>query len=134
MQYKYNKIFIVIYFILMIVPLPYLSASVYSYYSVRNTFGQVPDNDTLYKLLREGNRTLEIFPTKYGEILLILFSISFLIFPLFILANYLVNKQFRTIHFFKKYAIILTAIYALAFILAFRTDPFGGWYLQFMVD
>jgi hypothetical protein len=134
MRYNHNKIFTAIYFFLMVTPIPFLSVSAYSYYWVQNTFGHIPDNEKLYKLLREYKGVVQIVSFKTGEIFLLAFLSSLALLPLFILFNYLVNKKSLTIHFNKKYAILVTGVYILAFMLATRTNPFGNWYLQLMVD
>lgn len=128
-----NTIYRIIFGIYLSIPLCYLLVSTFSYFSVLDTFGRVPYNDTLYKLARENNLPINIFPIRYGDVLLSATFWVYISFPLMILANYLVHRANPETIFFKKQAIALFCVCLISYLLL-QTDPFGGWYLSFILD
>lgn len=131
---RQNKIFSFGYFFLLFLPFPYIVGSTYSYYSVQNAIGKVPGNFEIYEFMVKNKDTVYILPFEYGEIFLTTFMGSLFAVPFYILVNYIASKYTVGVSFHKKTAVILVGLYLLAFVLVFRTAPFGGWYLQIMLD
>ena len=135
MHKSVNGLFIFIYYVLVLLPIIYVAVSIFSYYSVLNSFGEVPGNDTLYYLARTKNIRINTFPTHMGETLIIVLMYAYLFVPIFIFINYVVSKEFidkRIIRFQKHAALILIGVYLIVYFLQW-TDSVG-WYFQYVLD
>lgn len=129
-----NLLFKIVYFILIVIPVFYLLAGTYSYFFVLNTFGHLPYDDySLYKEAQERNLPINIFPIRYGDLLLSATLYVYLISPFFILLNYLRHKKSQTVVFYKKYAfaLIITCLSSFCF---HQIGPLQGWYTQLIFD
>jgi hypothetical protein len=134
MRSKSYRRIIILYYFLAALALLWILTSTYSYYAVLHTFKQTPGKHTLYELSKTLHLTIKAVPPIYGKIALAAFAFGALFFPLFIFINFVVTKHRPAVFIFKSQSIILLALYILAFVLTFSTDPFGGWYLGFILD
>jgi hypothetical protein len=128
-----NLVFKIIYYALLSMPVLYFVVATYSYFSVLKTFGQVPYNDSLYKMAREKNLSIDVFPVTYGEVLLSATFATYLIFPILVLTNYLTHKARPEYLFFRRHALVLLFVCVCSFFLM-SADRFGGWYLGLILD
>ncbi|MGC4100422.1 MAG: hypothetical protein QM738_03675 [Ferruginibacter sp.] len=118
----------------MIIPLFLVIAGTYSYFSVLNTLGEVPVYNTqLYNLAKQKGVTINILPYEYGKILVYLIMFGVYSFLFFILSNYGLHLVTDKIVFYKKLAVILLIEYVIFFFVN-ALDPFGGWYMRFILD
>ena len=122
------------YVILFIIPFPYIIGSTWSYYSMQNARGYVHGYSDPFEIIAQNKNSVNILSFEYGEIFLRAFMVSLLIVPFHLLANYIASKYLVGIPFYRKLAIALISVYLIAFLLIFRTEPFGGWYLKLMLD
>jgi hypothetical protein len=127
-----NRGFLILYFVIAIVPIIFILISLFSYFSVLNAFGEVPYNDTLYEMARERGITIKVFPTEYGGYLFALAFLAYLLLPVIILINYLSFKVFKGIKFNYQWAIGCVVICIVSFV--FNITDTCGWYISFIVD
>ncbi|WP_462275329.1 hypothetical protein [Ferruginibacter sp.] len=134
MEKSINTVFKCAYYGYMIIPLFLVIAGTYSYFSVLNTLGEVPVYNTqLYNLAKQKGVTINILPYEYGKILVYLIMFGVYSFLFFILSNYGLHLVTDKIVFYKKLAVILLIEYVIFFFVN-ALDPFGGWYMRFILD
>jgi len=129
-----NRFLASVYYIFLIIPVCFITVSVYSYFAVLNKFGEVPPYADGVKALEEAKaNTAKIFPIEYGDMLLSILLYAIVILPFFIILNYLFHRKYSWLTFYPKFILFLFAEYLISFFLLASPNPVG-WYTGYIFD
>jgi len=121
------------YIILILIPVVYLIIATYSYYSVLNTFGEVPSSqDFTADLIRGREEEFRIFPPSYGEYIIGALLASLLLIPLYIAVNFISKLSVKGLMFQTWYAV--GAVISFIFCWIVQHTEAAGWYFSYVLD
>ena len=133
MNKNLNRLFVIIYWLLISLPLVYAIVSAFSYYAIIDSLEKlglepinIYDGEVLFK------RNLHIIPIDIVFYLVEITIIAYCFAPVFILTNFSISRFSKnSIHFQKHLNLVLIEVYLVVFYLL-RFAPIGWYYRDFI--
>jgi hypothetical protein len=130
---NFNRGTKIIYLMLIVIPLVYFAISVYSYFSVYNTFGHVPSSqDFTLDLIGSSGKEFKIFPIYAGRFIIMLYLFSILLTLIYTPALLLIKYFNTSIRIHKWLALTLIGVQFIVYML--NGYDFADWYSIYVLD
>ena len=129
-----RKLFQILYWSSIVVPLIFLAVSILSYFHVKSVIGEEPTSeDRVWPLASVKHVNLHLPPHDVGLAIILAFMISIISFLFIIIINAAVAGFWKHLSFYKKLA-LAAVISNIASLIVFYLFPPASWYFGFVLD